>query len=92
VNENAYDQNAAMQSAQAVKKNFESRIMAMANVVGMGVGLVQRKGEQLQEVGLIVFVTHKLPRSMLAEADMVPREIEGVPVEVRAVGELKAQE
>lgn len=82
----------AIQRAKEVKQAYEQRILTKANVIGLGVGLARRGGQQLQEVGLIVFVTHKLPRSMLAEEDLIPGEIEGVPVDVQAVGEVKAQE
>jgi len=36
-------------------------------------------------------VKQKLPRTQLREEDLLPQEIEGIPVEVRVVGELGAQ-
>jgi hypothetical protein len=42
-------------------------------------------------VALVVMVKQKLPRTQLREEDLLPQEIEGIPVEVRVVGELRAQ-
>jgi hypothetical protein len=42
-------------------------------------------------VGIIVMVSRKVPSSQLAESDIVPRELDGVPVDVQEVGEVRAQ-
>lgn len=75
----------ALEAARQVSRAHARELLAKANVVGVGVG--QREGGALM---LVVMVERKLPRSRLAEADLVPSEIEGLPVEVREVGELKA--
>lgn len=75
----------ALEAARQVSRAHARQLLAKANVVGVGVG--QREGGA---VTLVVMVERKLPREQLAEADLVPSEIEGLPVEVREVGELKA--
>ncbi|HSM58238.1 MAG TPA: hypothetical protein VK879_18940 [Candidatus Sulfomarinibacteraceae bacterium] len=75
---------------QAVKRTHEEALMARANVVGVGVGLVRRRGAATGDVGIVVMVSRKVPASQLAAADLVPRELEGVPVDVQAVGEIRA--
>ena len=85
------DTQAAFQKAQAVKRAHESELMSKANVVGVGVGLLRRGGVRTDTVGLVVMVRQKLPRSQLAPDDVIPREIEDVPVDVQEVGEIKAQ-
>jgi hypothetical protein len=40
---------------------------------------------------LVVMVEQKLPLSALAEDEIVPSEIDGLPVEVRVVGDVSAQ-
>ena len=77
--------------AQAVKRAYESELMSKANVVGVGVGLHQRGGVRGDTVALVVMVRRKVPRSQLAPQDVIPREIEGVPVDVQEVGEIRAQ-
>lgn len=64
--------------------------MRRANVVGVGVGLRTRGGTREPEVAIVVMVRQKVPRTMLAEADVLPVRIEGVPVDVVEVGEITA--
>jgi hypothetical protein len=64
--------------------------MRKANVVGVGVGLRSRGGERTGEVALVVMVTHKVARAQLAPEDVIPSQIEGVPVDVQEVGEIRA--
>jgi hypothetical protein len=75
---------------RAVRAAHEADLMRRANVVGVGIGLRQREGEPTGEPVIVVSVTHKVPLSQLAPADVVPRELEGIPVDVQAVGELRA--
>ncbi len=75
---------------QAVKRAHESELLAKKNVVGVGVGLRQKGGIRQKTVALVVMVTQKVPPGQLAPDDIVPSEIEGVPVDVQEVGELKA--
>jgi hypothetical protein len=79
-----------MEKAQAVKVAHEADLMSKANVVGVGVGYRQRGGRQTDQVGLIVMVEKKLPKSQLSAKDLVPQEIEGVPVDVQEVGQVRA--
>ncbi len=85
------DLSAAFDRAREIKDSHGLELMAKANVVGVGVGLRTREGAQTREVALIVMVTQKLPRSMLEPEDILPRAIEGVPIDVQAVGELRPQ-
>jgi hypothetical protein len=85
------DMQAAFEKAQAVKRAHEAELMSMANVVGVGVGLRQRRGATENTVALVVMVTQKVPRSQLAREDVIPGRIEGVPVDVQEVGEIRAQ-
>jgi hypothetical protein len=77
--------------AQAVKAAHEPGLLRKANVVGVGVGLRRRAGAQSREVAIVVLVRQKVPRSQLAAEDIVPAEIDGVPVDVQEVGEIGAQ-
>ena len=81
---------AAMERAQAVRRAHEEALLARPNVVGVGVGLVRRGGALTGEVGIVVMVAHKLPPDALDPADRIPAAIEGVPVDVQEVGEIRA--
>jgi hypothetical protein len=80
----------AIQQAIAVKARHEARLMQKANVIGVGVGFREQGGKSTDQVALVVNVTHKLPRDQLAPEDIIPTEIEGVPVDVRETGEIRA--
>lgn len=75
---------------RAVKAAHEHALLRKANVVAVGVGLRRRRGKPTGELAIIVSVTRKVPRAELAPEDIIPSELEGVPVDVQAVGELKA--
>ena len=81
----------AFERARVVKEAYRDKLMSKANVVGVGVGLRQKEGMAAGTVVLVVMVTHKVPLAQLATDDIIPAEIEGVPVGVQAVGEIKAQ-
>jgi hypothetical protein len=83
--ENSYEQ------AKAVKEAHESALMKKKNVVGVGVGLRQENGAYTDEVAIIVMVTHKVSADQLDPDDLIPAEIDGVPVDVQEVGEISAQ-
>jgi hypothetical protein len=80
----------ALQQALAVKARHESQLMQKANVIGVGIGYRERGGKLTDEVALVVNVTHKLPRYQLNPEDFIPNDIEGVPVDVREIGQIKA--
>ena len=85
------DTQAAFQKAQAVKQAHGAELMQKANVTGVGVGLRKRGGLYTQEIAVVVMVRRKVPRDQLAPEDVIPTEIDGVPVDVQQVGEISAQ-
>jgi hypothetical protein len=80
----------AFARVQAVRTEHEEALLSKANVVGVGIGFRSVRGEATGEVALVVMVTRKVPRSQLAPEDFIPDRIENVPVDVQAVGELRA--
>jgi len=75
---------------RTVKAAYEADLMRKANVVGVGIGFRQAEGQATGEPAIVVSVTNKRPASQLAASDVIPRELEGVPVDVQVVGELRA--
>ncbi|MGC9400335.1 MAG: hypothetical protein ACP5HM_14530 [Anaerolineae bacterium] len=80
-----------MEHALAVKRRHEDALMRKANVVSIGLALDEPFSDEAHPV-IVVNVTHKVPWEDLAPADRIPRELEGVPVEIEAVGKLRAQQ
>ncbi len=82
------DIQAAFEKARAVKRARENELLSKANVVGVGLGMREKGGVRQDEVVLVVMVKQKMPRSQLAAEDIIPAEIDGVPVDVQEVGTL----
>jgi hypothetical protein len=80
----------ALRQAMAVKARHESLLMQKANVIGVGIGYRERGGKLTDEVALVVNVIRKLPRFQLDPEDFIPNDIEGVPVDVREIGQIRA--
>lgn len=74
---------------QVMSKHVAS-LMKKRNVVGVGIGFKERAGQTTDQMSLVVSVSHKLPEHEIGSADLIPAEIEGVPVDVREVGEIRA--
>ncbi len=69
-----------------IKRKHESALISKANVVAVGIGMRERARSSGDEPIIIVSVTRKVPIAELADDDVVPGELEGVRVEVQAVG------
>ena len=80
----------ALQRAQAVRQEHQEALLAKANVTGVGVGLRHTGGQRTEQMGIVVMVSKKVPRAWLDPQDVIPSEIDGVPVDVREVGRLEA--
>jgi len=77
--------------ARSIKQKYQDALMSKANVVGVGIGFRQRSGKRTGEVALVVMVEKKVAASALSEEDLVPSELEGVPVDVQEVGRIRAE-
>jgi hypothetical protein len=76
----------SLNRAMEVQDKYRNLLLALPNVIGVGIGRVIRAGEELDEIGVIVMVDTKLPQDQLQAQALIPREIEGVPVDVQAMG------
>jgi hypothetical protein len=83
-----HDTQAAGDALRAARQELHLR----PNVVATGVGYKVVGGERTEEVAVVCSVTEKVPRSQLAEEELVPREVSGVPTDVVATGRLRALE
>jgi hypothetical protein len=73
-----------------VKEVSKGNLMAMQNVVGVGVGYKLKSGQQTGDYALVVMVSQKLPLSALEPGAVLPKNVSGVNVDVIEVGELHA--
>jgi hypothetical protein len=78
--------------AKQVQAKYAQELMQKANVIGVGVGRAREGDEPTTEVAIVVMVEKKLPEDQLNHDDILPRDIEGVRVDVQEVGTLDAQQ
>ncbi len=78
------------EKARVVKEKFETELLKLENVVGVGIGLRKKDGIYTDEVALVVMVKKKMLEIELAQADLIPQELEGVEVDVQEIGEVRA--
>ncbi len=73
-----------------VQAKYTDMLMSKPNVIGVAVGYVQEGGITTDEKGLVVLVSEKMPESQLPPKDRIPRDLEGVRVDVQAFGGFSA--
>lgn len=73
------------QKALQALRRHEATLLARPNVLGAGVGIGERG-----ELVVVVMVRRKVPLDQLAADERLPDEIDGVPVDVRPLGEVNA--
>ena len=76
--------------AQQTKREHETALMGLRNVVATGVGFKTVGGVQTDEPAVIVSVVKKLPLIQLPESSRVPKTISGVQTDVIETGRVFA--
>jgi hypothetical protein len=61
------------------------------SVLGVGVGARKRRGALTGEIAFTVYVGHKISRGWLPAAQILPRSIEGYPIDVQTIMRAGAQ-
>lgn len=73
-----------------VQVRYMDHLMALPHVIGVGIGLAQVGGQTTDQPSIVVMVDNKLPLAQLAAEEVVPSELDGVRVDVQAVGVFSA--
>jgi hypothetical protein len=84
------DAQAETERIRLVLQARRAELLAKANVAGVGVGFQQREGMRTGKLALVVMVAKKLPAEALGSRDLIPAELDGVPVDVQEIGEPRA--
>jgi len=79
-----------IEEIRAVKDRHEAGLLMKKNVVGLGIGYKEVEGQETGLLSLVVMVRKKESPSLLDATDLVPAEIEGVPIDVIEVGKIAA--
>ena len=82
--------NEKVRRASAVQAKYVDVLMSKPHVVGVAVGFTSEGGTRTTNVGVIVMVDSKIPPAELADHEMIPRELDGVRVDVQETGVFSA--
>ena len=81
---------AKMEEIRIIKEKHEAELMKKAGVTGCAIGYKQVDGLQTDELCLVCYVKEKKPEQKLRKKDLIPKEIEAIPIDVVESGEFKA--
>ena len=84
------DVNEQIRRVSEVQQKYTDKLLSYPHVVGVAVGYVTREQQRTPEIGLIVMVDSKLPEAQLSAEEMIPRELDGVRVDVQETGTFTA--
>lgn len=77
--------------AQEVQARYSDMLMSKPHVQGVGVGLATKEGQFTDQIAIVVMVDEKVPADQLAPEDLIPKELDGIPVDVQVMGTFWAQ-
>ena len=69
-----------------IQARYSPNLMSKAHVIGTAIGYRQQTGTTTNEPVLVVLVDTKVPLDQLHPKDVIPKQIEDVPVDVQSVG------
>ena len=78
-----------MTKAQEAKKKHATALMKLPNVVGVASGFKYRGGKRTDEECVVVYVSKKVDRALLAFSDTIPGKVDLVQTDVIEVGEIR---
>jgi hypothetical protein len=82
----ALDPGARVAQAQ---RSHEGELLRYPNVVGVSEGVRLRDGKPTGERCLVVYVQNKVPRDRLGKDEVLPSQVDGIPVDVVEVGSIE---
>jgi hypothetical protein len=83
--------NQKVRKASEVQSKYANQLMSKPHVVGVAIGHPTRNGVKSSDVGLIVMVDRKVPANQLSPSDLIPNQLDGIPVDVQETGGFSAQ-
>ncbi len=77
---------AQIKALTAVQVKYMDTLMSYPNVVGVGIGFAKEGQTPTNKPAVVVMVSEKLPMAQLAEEDVLPRELDGIRIDVQETG------
>jgi hypothetical protein len=78
-----------LEEARRVKTEYENELMRKLGVVGVAIGYKYTKGRKTDQLCIICYVVKKKRIGELEERDIIPEEIDGIPVDVIESGQIR---
>ncbi len=76
--------------AAEIRARHEAELLRYPNVVAVGEGIQMKRGKPTGLPCIVVFVERKIPPDKLGEDEVLPEELEGIPVDVVEAGGIVA--
>lgn len=73
-----------------IRAHYEPELLRYPNVVAVGESVQTKRGKPTGRPCIVVFVERKIPRDQLGEDEILPEELEGIPVDVVEAGGIVA--
>jgi len=73
----------------ALRIQYQDFLLALPNVVGVGIGHKKTGGNKLETLGLVTLVRAKMPVDSLPKGAAIPSELDGFQTDVVEVGHLR---
>lgn len=84
--------NAELRTARIAKAMNVDELMTKPNVVGVGVGYKAIGEETTDELAVVVSVVSKIEAGLLAEHELIPAQVRGIPTDVVQTGEIRVRQ
>jgi hypothetical protein len=81
---------ATIEEVKRVKEKHEHALLKKSGVTGCGIGYRYINGKKTDMLCIVCYVKEKKPEEKLRKNDIIPKEIEGIPVDVVESGRFKA--
>lgn len=79
-----------LEEVKRVKAAYEEELMRKPGVVGVAIGHKNINGKKTNQLCIVCYVVEKQRKRKLDGNDIIPEEIEGVPVDVVESGQIRA--
>lgn len=73
-----------------IRARYEADLLRYPNVIAVGESVQTKRGKPTGRPCIVVFVERKIPPNQLGENEILPEELEGIPVDVVEAGGIVA--
>lgn len=77
-------------TVKVAKELHKERLLSMPNVVGVATGYKTSQGQTTNQLSVVALVEEKIPLAELSREAVIPKTIDGIQIDVVAVGKLHA--